>query len=236
AKVRIRLGAEEPQAAFVLLAGPDPAVALRALEAIRQRSEQALSGVPEETRDPLPEGRTRYSRPLPGRHRMYPETDVPPLRVPADLLASVRQHLPERPASARARLEREHGLSAELAHQLVRDGEVDVFDLLRAQGHPPALVAPDPHPGPSSPGRTPGSSPGAERLRTGPDPGWTAGRGCPGPAGEGGGSARPGEDGGGWPAAAGRLDRVGVRGGREPRLGGPGGIPPRPGTHALGGS
>ncbi len=141
AKVRSRLGAEEPQAAFVLVAGPDPAVALRALEAIRQRAEQALSGVPEETRDPLPEGRTRYSRPLPGRHRMYPETDVPPLRVPADLLASVRQHLPERPASARARLEREHGLSAELAHQLVRDGEVDVFDLLRAQGHPPALVA-----------------------------------------------------------------------------------------------
>jgi len=140
-KVRALLGAEGPEDAFVLVAGPGASVASRALEAIRQRAAEALSGIPEETRDPLPDGRTRYSRPLPGRHRMYPETDIPPLRIQPELLDAVRRDLPERPESARVRLEQEAGLSAELAHQLVRDGEVDVFDLLRSRGHPPGLVA-----------------------------------------------------------------------------------------------
>ena len=139
-RVRGRLGVEGSRDAFVLVAGPEPA-ASRALGSIRQRAEQALEGVPEETRDPLPEGRTRYSRPLPGRHRMYPETDVPPLPVPPELLETVRRDLPERPEVARARLERDGGLNAELAYQLVRDGEVEIFDTLRARGHPPGLVA-----------------------------------------------------------------------------------------------
>ena len=41
-----------------------------ALEAAVVRANEALVGVPEETRDPLPDGTTKYSRPLPGAARM----------------------------------------------------------------------------------------------------------------------------------------------------------------------
>ncbi|MGI6494067.1 MAG: hypothetical protein ACOX10_04470 [Candidatus Methanomethylophilaceae archaeon] len=50
------------------------------LTAAAERANEALiGGIPEETRDPLPDGTSKYSRPLPGAARMYPETDVPPI-------------------------------------------------------------------------------------------------------------------------------------------------------------
>src|SRR4029077_16536073 len=97
--------------AFVLVTAPDAGQAERALALVRERAEQALDGIPEETRDPLPDGRTRYSRPLPGRDRMYPETDVPPVRVTAERLERVHSSLPERPSEARRRIATQYGLN-----------------------------------------------------------------------------------------------------------------------------
>ncbi|HOK27434.1 MAG TPA: Glu-tRNA(Gln) amidotransferase subunit GatE, partial [Methanomassiliicoccaceae archaeon] len=77
--VRQALGSA-PGDAFVLCAA-DEAKARNALEAAVERANEALVGVPEETRDPQPDGSSTYSRPLPGAARMYPETDVPPIAV-----------------------------------------------------------------------------------------------------------------------------------------------------------
>ncbi|MCK4718666.1 MAG: Glu-tRNA(Gln) amidotransferase subunit GatE, partial [Thermoplasmata archaeon] len=65
------LGAQD---AFVLVADEPKRVGL-AMERVIERAKMALKGVPEETRDPLQDGTTRYNRPLPGKARMYPETD-----------------------------------------------------------------------------------------------------------------------------------------------------------------
>ena len=135
---RLRLGASD---AFVLVAGPSTRVLTMALARVLGRAAAALDGVPGETRDPLTDGRSRYSRPLPGRHRMYPETDIPPVPVTPELLDGVRSHLPERPAELEARLERTHHLGEELVRQLVYGGEVDRFEALTARGHPAPLVA-----------------------------------------------------------------------------------------------
>lgn len=135
----LSLGAPDRDA-FVLVAAPKE-VGVRALHAVRSRARQALHGVPEETRDPTAEGRTRYSRPLPGRHRMYPETDVPPLPILPAQLAEVRGRLPERPEATLRRWETEAGIGPEVAKVLLREGEGGVFDRLRAEGHPSALVA-----------------------------------------------------------------------------------------------
>ena len=140
-EVRRLLSLPSPEDAFVVVAHRERALALRAVEAVRSRASQALVGIPEETRDPLPEGRTRYSRPLPGRHRMYPETDLPPVRISPGMLETVAAHLPERPEETRRRLEQRAGLGAELADQLVRQGEVAVFDGLVDQGVVPSLAA-----------------------------------------------------------------------------------------------
>ncbi len=138
--VRTSLGAAGAGDAFVLVAAADPALVRLGLEAIRRRAETAVHGVPPETRDPLPDGRTRYSRPLPGRDRMYPETDVPPVPVGTERLARVHAGLPERPEAVRARLAG-LGLSADLAGQLQRSGDAPLFLELVRRGRAPAAVA-----------------------------------------------------------------------------------------------
>ena len=130
-----------PNDAFVLLAAEDAAPAERAIAVVRQRARAAIVGVPEETRDPLPDGRTRYSRPLPGRDRMYPETDVPPVPIPAGLLDRVAGALPERPEVARERIARTYELGAEVVRQLQGSGELERFEELVRSRHAAPTVA-----------------------------------------------------------------------------------------------
>ena len=139
-RVRVALGAG-PHDAFVLLTDPDRARALAALDRVAQRAVAAIDGIPGETRDPLPDGRTRFSRPLPGRERMYPETDIAPIPVSEAHLARLAAHLPESLSTRRERLARTTGLAPELVAQLVSAGESDAFEELVRRGHAPAIVA-----------------------------------------------------------------------------------------------
>ena len=130
-----------PEDGFVLVADRSRERAVRAATVIAARAASALDGVPGETRDPLPDGRTRFSRPLPGRDRLYPETDVPPVPVLEARLSRLRGMLPERPSESRRRLEREQGLPAELAGQLVYGNELARYEELVGRGHGPLVVA-----------------------------------------------------------------------------------------------
>jgi glutamyl-tRNA(Gln) amidotransferase subunit E len=139
-RLRAHLGLGERDA-FVLVADREGARARRAAEAVAARARAALEGVPGETRDPLPDGGSRYSRPLPGRDRLYPETDVPPVPIGEDRLDRLRARLPERPSATFARLAQEHGLTAELVRQLVYGEDLDRFEELVRRGHPAGGVA-----------------------------------------------------------------------------------------------
>lgn len=139
-RFRDRLGLVERDA-FVLVADVSAERAQRALRAVAARAVAAIEGIPGETRDPLPDGRSRYSRPLPGRHRMYPETDVPPIPILPDRLDRLRGSLPERPTARLDRLQERHALSRELVRQIVYGGLADTFEALTSKGHAPALVA-----------------------------------------------------------------------------------------------
>ncbi|MCI4373654.1 MAG: Glu-tRNA(Gln) amidotransferase subunit GatE [Thermoplasmata archaeon] len=139
-RVREALTLEEKDA-FVLVVDPSRDRAEAALRRIATRAVAALEGIPGETRDPLPDGRTRYSRPLPGRDRMYPETDVPPIPITAERLALLRARLPERPAAQRDRLVAEYQLPAEIARQLVASGEAEWLEELVHRGRAPGIVA-----------------------------------------------------------------------------------------------
>jgi glutamyl-tRNA(Gln) amidotransferase subunit E len=135
---RLGLGAQD---GFVLVADSSTERLGVALRRIADRATAAIEGIPGETRDPLPDGRSRYSRPLPGRHRMYPETDVPPIPISAEHLDRLRARLPERPSELLERLQRDHRLGAEVVRQLVYGGFADRFEALTARGHAAALVA-----------------------------------------------------------------------------------------------
>ena len=112
--------------AFVICAASEKK-ATAALELAVKRANTGIEGVPEETRDPLPDGTTRYSRPLPGAARMYPETDVPPTPIPAARLERIKNNLPEFPEQIEARLVKDYGINAQQAHQIVRQSRDDLF-------------------------------------------------------------------------------------------------------------
>jgi len=112
-----------------------------AIDRVVLRARQALAGVPEETRDPMPDGTSSYSRPLPGRARMYPETDVPPITVTAELLAEIEELIPELPEEIVKRLQEKHSLSREQAEALVKSGFDSLFDELLVTGISSKLAA-----------------------------------------------------------------------------------------------
>jgi glutamyl-tRNA(Gln) amidotransferase subunit E len=118
-----------PEDAFVLVA-EEETKARAALARAVDRANMGLEGVPEETRDPLPDGQTVYSRPLPGKDRMYPETDVRPILVSGEILESIRLNLPELPEAKSARFVKEYGVNREQAEALINGAYEDEFELL----------------------------------------------------------------------------------------------------------
>ncbi|MDR0508547.1 MAG: Glu-tRNA(Gln) amidotransferase subunit GatE [Candidatus Methanoplasma sp.] len=122
-KTYLKLSAED---AFVICAAKEKK-AIDALKIAVERANAAIEGVPEETRDPLPDGTTRYSRPLPGAARMYPETDVPPMLMTEERLNCIRDNMPEFPEQIEKRLVSTYGINAQQANQLVRQSRDELF-------------------------------------------------------------------------------------------------------------
>jgi glutamyl-tRNA(Gln) amidotransferase subunit E len=132
--------AVEPGDAFVIVAD-DEARARAALARVVDRANAAIGGVQEETRDPLPDGHSVYSRPLPGKHRMYPETDVRPILVDEKLIESIKLNLPEMPEAKVARFVKDLGISEEQAESLIKSAYEDEFELLATTFGNPLVVA-----------------------------------------------------------------------------------------------
>ncbi len=124
--VKKKLGCRQ-QDAFILSVG-EKRIAERCLEAVIERAKQALHGVPKEVRRALQDGLTEYMRPMPTAARMYPETDVPPIRVDRGKLEQLRKKLPEYPEKKVRRMAKQYGISMEEARQLVYSGRDDIFE------------------------------------------------------------------------------------------------------------
>ena len=102
----------------------------KAVEVIKDRAAKALDGVLEEVRRALPDDTTEYMRPLPGAARMYPETDVPPIRVKKDYLDRLRKNLPELPEKKLERLKRKYTLNEEQIKQILLAGYEKDFEFI----------------------------------------------------------------------------------------------------------
>jgi glutamyl-tRNA(Gln) amidotransferase subunit E len=124
--------------AFVLAAGPSD-VTRTAMLAVAGRAAAATGEAPMEVRGAQPDGTTRYMRPLPGSARMYPETDVPPVRLTPELLAAVAEMPVELPEQWIERIAKDQGLDPAQAEQLLNRGQDAQFEVLAAH-HDPRLV------------------------------------------------------------------------------------------------
>jgi len=132
--LREKLGVKNGDA-FVLVVAP-AGQAKAALEKVLERAK--MDHVPGETRRPNPDGTTSYMRPIPGRARMYPETDVPPVRITKEMLEAVNKG--ETLEEKRERLLKLLG-NKDMAEKMLKSRNLALFEKLVESGAEPMLVA-----------------------------------------------------------------------------------------------
>jgi glutamyl-tRNA(Gln) amidotransferase subunit E len=120
----------------VAIVADDPQTAQLAIEAVADRARTAMEGIPEETRGANDDATSRYLRPLPGAARMYPETDVPPVRPdPTEV------EPPELLTEKTERYQAAFDLGEGLAEQVAYGQRWRLFEDLVGQGVDPNLAA-----------------------------------------------------------------------------------------------
>ncbi|HOC16957.1 MAG TPA: Glu-tRNA(Gln) amidotransferase subunit GatE [Vicinamibacterales bacterium] len=117
-----------PEDAIAVVWGPGEDTLTAAAE-IRLRYVDALDGVPNETRQPFPDGSTDFERILPGPDRMYPDTDSPPSRVTRERVERLRAALAPRPWEREARYTAA-GVPRQTAYFLIRRGAARLVDMV----------------------------------------------------------------------------------------------------------
>lgn len=101
------------------------------VNALLERINYCIKGVPEETRVADVVG-SRYTRPLPGAGRLYPESDIPAIKIHPFLeKVKVPKTLEERKADL--------DLPGELAEQVINSPYLELYEKLKKYG--PVLVA-----------------------------------------------------------------------------------------------
>jgi Glu-tRNA(Gln) amidotransferase subunit E-like FAD-binding protein len=121
----------------------EPSMMVKTIETEVERQLFALNArkpVREEVRNALPDGKTEFLRPLPGAARMYPETDLPLLKISRDLINEVKKNLPRLREDIEKELER-IGLSEEMIKLLFKENKVEEFKELLNVLNEPAIIA-----------------------------------------------------------------------------------------------
>jgi Glu-tRNA(Gln) amidotransferase subunit E-like FAD-binding protein len=100
------------------------------------------SGVknPSEVRNVLSDGSSEFLRPMPGSARMYPETDLPLLKIPRDMINEAKKTLPQLREEFEAELRR-HGLSQEYIKTLFKQNKIELYKELYYLMPKPHLIA-----------------------------------------------------------------------------------------------
>jgi len=82
-----------------------------------------------EVRNALPDGTTEFLRPMPGAARMYPETDVPLLKISRELMDETKKNLPKLTSEHKSYLS-EFGLNEELVKLILKQNKIENFKIL----------------------------------------------------------------------------------------------------------
>ncbi len=78
---------------FIILIGNTENIDV-AVKSIQNRLLQCIIGIPAETRMPTEDGMTNFMRPRPGSARMYPETDIIPVKIHEEKRIAIKKSLP----------------------------------------------------------------------------------------------------------------------------------------------
>lgn len=108
----------------------DPAMMIKTIDIeIERQLDEIKNGKKKgEVRNALADGKTDFLRPIPGKARMYPETDLPLLKIGRNKLNELKKNLPRLRHDIRDELKKK-GLTDELIN-LVVEGNLDEFETL----------------------------------------------------------------------------------------------------------
>lgn len=115
-----------PDDAQLIFWGPEADIAT-AIETIDERIRLALNEVPNETRKGFEDGTTMFERVLPGRDRMYPDTDSQPLAVTTEMLERLALNQPV-DIALRFRQMKEWGIPSDTWHYLLSKNLVGLVE------------------------------------------------------------------------------------------------------------
>ena len=121
----------------------DPSMMVKTIEGEVERQLSLLQTgqrIKSEVRNALSNGETEFLRPMPGADRMYPETDLPLLKISRDLINEVKKNLPTLREDLEKELEKK-GLNNEMIKLLFKYNKIDEFKELLEVHDEPNLVA-----------------------------------------------------------------------------------------------
>ena len=128
--------------AFLIIAGEKISVGF-AIDSIINRIELAKNGPPAETRAATQNGDTIFLRPRPGASRMYPETDIPTVKVTNEELVQVRSNIPKSWEESIRELEEKYQINNQLAEQIFDSEYFEIFEKIcsKKQNSPNFVVS-----------------------------------------------------------------------------------------------
>jgi len=127
--------------AFLIIAGEKIPVSY-AIDAIINRISLARDGPPAETRAATQNGDTIFLRPRPGASRMYPETDIPTVKVTDKELLEVRSNIPKSWEKSIKELEEKYQINNQLAEQIFDSDYFELFERICSENqNSPNFVA-----------------------------------------------------------------------------------------------
>ena len=126
---------------FLIIAGHNPSLEI-AIEAIINRISQAHDGAPAVTRAATISGETVFLRPRPGASRMYPETDIPPIRINQDEVDTARKNIPKGWEESLLEIEKKYDVNRQLSEQLFDSEYFELFEeICKEKSNSPNFVA-----------------------------------------------------------------------------------------------
>jgi len=121
----------------------DPAMMIETINSEIKRQLKLLENkemIKSEVRNALPDGTTEFLRPMPGAARMYPETDLPLLKISRDMINQAKKNLPE----LREDIEKDLakiGLNEEMVKLLMKHEKINEFKELLDIFNEPMFIA-----------------------------------------------------------------------------------------------
>jgi len=127
--------------AFLIIAGKTPSVDF-AIESIINRINNAKNGPPAETRAATQTGETIFLRPRPGASRMYPETDIPTVKITKEELDLAKSKIPKPWDESLLEIQNKYKINAQLSEQIFDSEYFDLFEkICHGEKNSPNFVA-----------------------------------------------------------------------------------------------